>query len=296
MNTRLQGIITPLLTPFNDDLSIAEDLYLDHAAFCLGEGVHYLSPFGTTSEATSHTVAERKHALELLIRSGTAKPEQLMPGTGLCAYQDTLELCRHAVELGCAAVMVLPPFFFSDAQDEGLYRYFSQLIEAIGTDVFKMCLYHIPQNTTVGISPALAARLNQAFPEVVVAYKDSSGKWENTRAVIEAAPGISVFPGSEAFMGDAIKLGGGGCISASCNSNPEAIRALYDLMHAGDWDGVETAMTPIKAHRQAVQDGGLITALKALKAHQTGDARWLNLRPPLQDADSSLGPILAATL
>ncbi|MEM8776121.1 MAG: dihydrodipicolinate synthase family protein [Pseudomonadota bacterium] len=296
MADRFQGIVTPLLTPFNDDLSIADDLYVKHAADCLTGGVHYLSPFGTTSEATSHTIAERKRVLELLVSSGTAKANQLMPGTGLCAFEDTLTLCRHAVDLGCAAVMVLPPFFFSDAKDEGLYRYFSQLIEAIGTDTFKLCLYHIPQNTTVGVTPALAARLNEAYPEVVVAYKDSSGNWENTKAVIESAPGISVFPGSESFMADAIKLGGGGCISASCNSNQAAIRAAYDLMRAGDWESAEAAMVPINAHRQAVQAGGLIPALKALKAQQTDEERWLNLRPPLQNADPALGAKLAATL
>lgn len=296
MSDRFQGVITPLLTPYNDDHSIAYDLYLEHAATCLEGGAHYLSPFGTTSEALSNTATERMAALERLVSTGTARADQLMPGTGLCALEETLSLCRHAVDLGCAAVMVLPPFFFTNASDEGLYRYFSQLIEALGTDAFKMCLYHIPQNTGVGISPSLAARLNEAYPEVVVAYKDSSGKWENTRAVIEAAPGISVFPGSESFMAKAVKLGGGGCISASCNSNIKAIRALYDLVRAGDWDGAEAALGPVNVHRKAIQDGGLIPALKALKAHQTGDARWLTLRPPLENADPALGPELAATL
>ena len=93
-----------------------------------------------------------------------------------------------------------------------------------------------------------------------------------------------------------MKLGGGGCISASCNSNVAAIRAMYDLASAGDWDTAEAALVPINVHRQAIQNGGLTPALKALKAHQTGDARWLNLRPPLENADPALGPVIAATL
>ncbi|KZY29907.1 dihydrodipicolinate synthase family protein [Roseovarius sp. HI0049] len=296
MAERFRGVITPILTPYNDDYSIAEDLYLEHAGGCLSGGAHYISPFGTTSEALSQSMRERMAMMELLASSGTARPEQMMPGTGLCNMEETVTLCRHAVELGCAAVMTLPPFFFVNAGDEGLYRYFSGLIERVGSDRLKVCLYHIPQMAGIGISPALAARLNAAFPEVVVAYKDSSGNWENTKAVIEAAPGISVFPGSESLMLEAVKLGGGGCISASCNSNVAAIRAVYDLASAGKWDEAEAALGPVNLHRKAVQEGGLIPVLKALKAYQSGDARWLNLRPPLENADPALGERLAETL
>lgn len=296
MSDRFQGVITPLLTPYNDDFSVADDLYLEHAAACLSGGAHYLSPFGTTSEATSHSVAERMALLELLVSSGTARADQLMPGTGLCNLGETVTLSRHATDLGCAAVMTLPPFFFVKAPDEGMYRYFSALIEQVGNPALKICLYNIPQNTGIGISPPLAARLNAAFPTVVVAYKDSSGDWDNTQAVIAQAPGISVFPGSESVMLRAMALGGGGCISASCNTNVAGIRAMYDLIRAGDTKAAQAMAPQIDAHRNAVQAGGLIPGLKALKAQQTGDARWLNLRPPLLPADPALAPSLADTV
>lgn len=92
MKARLTGVVTPLLTPYEDDLSIAEGLYLDHAAFCLESGAHYLSPFGTTGEASSNTMSERMGVLEQLVASGTVPPEQLMPGTGLCNLGDTVTL------------------------------------------------------------------------------------------------------------------------------------------------------------------------------------------------------------
>ena len=296
MTDRLTGIVTPLLTPFNDDFSVADDLYIAHAAACLSDGSHYLSPFGTTSEALSHSVAERMRLVELLIDSGTARPDQLMPGTGLCNLEETAALCRHAVDLGCRAVMTLPPFFFVNASDEGLYRYFSALIETVGSDALTICLYHIPQFAGIGFTPALAARLNEAFPEIVTALKDSSGDWSNTRAVIEAAAGVSVFPGSEGAMLDAMALGGGGCISASCNSNAAGIRQLYDLARAGDTAGADLLKPQIEAHREAVFSGGLTSALKALKAQQTGDERWLNLRPPLLPATPNLAVPLADTV
>lgn len=296
MTARLTGVITPLLTPFDDDMSVADDLYTAHAAECLTEGAHYLSPFGTTSEALSLSMAERMRLLELLVDSGAARGDQLMPGTGLCNLEETATLCRHATDLGCAAVMTLPPFFYVGATEEGLYRYFATLIDAIARDALRICLYHIPQNAGIGFTPALAARLSAAFPRTIIALKDSAGQWNNTRAMIEAAPDLSVFPGSESAMVDAMALGGGGCISASCNSNAAGIRRLYDLIRSGDAEGVAALRPAIDAHRAAVQAGGLIPALKALKAQQTGDARWLNLRAPLVNADPALAAPLATTL
>ncbi|WP_111734533.1 dihydrodipicolinate synthase family protein [Roseovarius amoyensis] len=293
---RFRGVIVPILTPFNDDLSVAPELWEAHAAGCLADGAHYLSPFGTTGEALSLSARERMEALERLTASGAIPPERLMPGSGLCSLEETTTLCRHAVDLGCAAVMVLPPFFYVTASDEGLYAYFSRLIESVASDALRMCLYHIPQTAGIGISPALAARLNAAFPETVVAYKDSSGNWDNTKAVIDAAPGISVFPGSEVFLVDALRAGGGGCISATCNSNVGAIRAVYDLAEKGDFAGAEAALPAVIAHRRAAERAGLIPALKSFKAHVTGERRWLNLRPPLLNADATTGAGLAETV
>lgn len=296
MAQRLTGVITPLLTPYNDDGTIAYDLYSAHAALCLKDGAHYLSPFGTTSEAPSHSSRERRQALEGLVTTGSAQADQLMPGTGLCALEETRDLCRHASELGCRAVMVLPPFFLNPVSYEGLYRYFSTLIDGLGAHCPAICLYHIPQNSGVAISPALSARLNAAFPDVVVAYKDSAGDWANTRAVIEAAPGIAVFPGSETVMPDAMALGGAGCISASCNSNVAAIRRLYEAIVAQRRDEASALLGPISEHRAALREAGLIPGLKSFKAHVTGDERWLNLRAPLMNAEARLGPRLAASV
>lgn len=109
MKASLTGVVTPLFTPYENDLSIAESLYLDHAAFCLEGGAHYLAPFGTTGEATSNTMNERMVVLERLVTSGTARSGRLMPGIGLCNLEDTVTLTRHTSELGCAAVITVAP-------------------------------------------------------------------------------------------------------------------------------------------------------------------------------------------
>ncbi|MEM9737319.1 MAG: dihydrodipicolinate synthase family protein, partial [Pseudomonadota bacterium] len=183
----IKGVITPILTPFNADGSLADDLWVAHANWVLGQGAHFLSPFGTTGESASVSLAERKRALEVLVSAGVPA-ERLIPGTGLCALAETVELSCHARDLGIAGVMTLPPFFYTGASEDGLVRYFEGLVAETGA--LPIVLYHIPSHAGVGVSPSLAARLNEAMPEVIVGYKDSGGQWENTQAVIDAAPGL----------------------------------------------------------------------------------------------------------
>ncbi|MBS3651483.1 dihydrodipicolinate synthase family protein [Pseudaminobacter sp. 19-2017] len=291
--TRPQGIVAPILTPFEDDGRIARDLWVSHARWVLDQGAHYLSPFGTTGEALSVSLSERRQALEWLVEAGIAS-ERLMPGTGLTALPETVELSAHAVELGCAAVMVLPSFFYTAVGDAGQARYYSELIERVADPALKVILYNIPQNSGVPVSPALTARLSEAFPGTVVAYKDSAGSWDNTAAVIAAAPKVAVFPSSEAQLSLGLANGAAGCISASVNLNAAAIRALYDAIRAGqDTSELEPG---VKTFRKAVQDAGLIPSMKAALAVRSGDRRWLNLRAPHENAAEDAGRALLEAL
>lgn len=287
------GVIAPILTPFERDGRIALDLYVEHARWVLDQGAHYLSPFGTTGEALSVPVAERMAALEALVEAGIPA-DRLMPGTGLCALGDTVALSRHAARLGCAGAMVLPAFFYPDATEDGHVRYFSDLIERVAAPELMLCLYHIPSHAGVGVSPSLAARLSGAFPETVLAYKDSSGDWANTAAVIAAAPGLAVFPGSESFLTRGLAAGGAGCISATCNLNVRSIRAVYDAQREGR--DAAAGDREIRRFREVVQRAGLIGAMKALLAVVRDDDRWLNLLPPLADAERPAGEALLAAL
>jgi 4-hydroxy-tetrahydrodipicolinate synthase len=286
---RLEGVIAPILTPFDKDGSILRSLWVDHARWVLQEGAHYLSPFGTTGEALSLSIAERKAGLEWLVEAGIPA-RSLIPGTGLSALPETVELTAHALDLGCPGVMILPPFFFTAATEDGLVRYFSSLMHKIHGRSPRICLYHIPQNTGVPVSAALAARLARLFPENFVAYKDSGGVWEHSESVIEAAPDISVFPASESLLQRGLDAGAAGCISATVNVNARAIRSLYDALK---WRSAnDEAVAAVKAFRKIVQDAGLITAMKAMLAAASGEPRWLAARAPHLDADLGQGRAL----
>ena len=140
----------------------------------LENGCSGLAPFGTTGEVLSVNSAERMAALEGLIDAGI-DPKVIIPGTGLCNLPETIAISRHAVELGCAGVMMLPPFYFMESEDDGYFEYFERLMKGIDNNELKTYLYHIPQVSGVGLSIELVKRLREAYPQTIVGIKDSSG-------------------------------------------------------------------------------------------------------------------------
>mgnify|MGYP001817659320 CR=1 FL=1 len=296
MNTSFQvprGVIAPLLTPFNEDYSVATDLYVAHARHLLDTGCVALAPFGTTGEALSVGIDERLAAIRALVDGGI-DPGRMIPGTGLSNVADTARLSRGCLEMGCAAVMTLPPFYYKGVSEDGLYAYFEQLVAAIGAKA-RIFLYHIPPIAIVGIPPRLAARLHHDFPEQIIGIKDSSGDWENTRALLEI-DGLIVYPGSELPLLDALELGSLGCISATANINCTAIGKVIDLFNQGEKDAAHALHATVVQFRKVVQEYAPIPAQKWLLAESTGDSRWAHVRPPLAAMSDEKGRALAAAL
>jgi len=290
---RTLGVVAPILTPFNDDSSVATDLYVAHAKWLFDQGCVGIAPFGTTGEALSVGIDERIAAIQALIDGGI-DPALMIPGTGLSNVADTARLSRACLDMGCAAVMTLPPFYFKAVSEDGLYSYFENLIDAVGSDA-RIFLYHIPPIAVVGIPPSLAERLHAKFPEQIVGIKDSSGDWENTRALLEIE-GLIVYPGSELPLLDALQLGAPGCITATANINAAAVTNVIDHYSRGDIDAARDLHEPVKTFRLKIQDFAPIPAQKRLLAISTGDARWANVRPPLTAMSEEFGCELATAL
>jgi 4-hydroxy-tetrahydrodipicolinate synthase len=289
----LRGVLVPLLTPFNDDMTVATDLYVAHARQLLEQGCAGLVPFGTTGEALSVGIDERIAAIQALI-DASIDPALMIPGTGLSNIADTARLSRACLEMGCAGVMTLPPFYYKGVGEEGLYRHFVQLIAAIGEDA-RIFLYHIPPIAIVGIPVTLAARLHAEFPRQVIGIKDSSGEWDNTRALLDI-DGLIVYPGSELPLVEALELGAPGCISATANLNGRAIAKVIEAWFDGNAGMARELHQDVKRFRLAMQDYAPIPAQKRLLALATGDARWANVRPPLVEMAEAQGRELLDTL
>ncbi len=282
---RIEGVLSPVITPFGSDYAPDAQRFVRHCRWLLSHGCAGLAVFGTNSEANSLSVAEKRKLLEALVAGGVS-PASLMPGTGHCALTDSIEMTRAAVELGCAGVLMLPPFYYKNVSDEGLYRNFAEVIERVGDERLQLYLYHIPPVSQVPISLALIERLLKKYPASVAGAKDSSGNWDNTKAMLEAfgKNGFDVFPGSEEFLLAGLRHGGKGCITATGNVNPGAIDKLYKNWRSAEADAMQAAIT---ATRRILQKHPMIPALKATVAHFGNDPQWKTCRPPLVELSAA---------
>lgn len=273
----LTGLWPPVSTPFAADGSIDEKRLVAHSKRLLADGADGLAILGTTSEANSQSVEERLRQMELHVAAGIPA-ERLLPGTGACAIDDVVTLSRRAGELGCSGVLMLPPFYYKNVTGDGIFAFFARVIEKLGAKAPRILLYHIPQQAVVGFPLDLVRRLREAFPEVVVGLKDSSGNWENTKAIIDAFPGFAVFPGSESNALRALKAGAAGFITASGNANAFGISRLIAMKDAPEAPRMEEE---VNAVRLAMDKRGIFPTTKAVLAARYGDDAWLNMRPPL---------------
>jgi len=254
---------------------------------------------------------ERMTLLDALVAVGI-DPSRMMLGTGCCSITETVELTAHAVEHGCAGVLMLPPFYYKTVSQEGLYRYFSEVVQRVGDARLKIYLYHIPPVAIVGITPKLVERLLKAYPATIAGMKDSSGDWTNTKTFLDAfavrggraVSGFDVFIGSESFLLANMRNGGVGTISATANVNPGAIHEFYAACtEQSKLENRESELEDLQARLNVVREifsnrkfPSMIASLKQAIAIYGNDPAWARLRPPLVELTPEQAEALSAEL
>lgn len=276
--TTLKGVFCPTITPFDEQLNPDKKRFIQQCHRVLEEGCHGLAVFGTTGEANSLSVEERMMLLDALVESGI-DGSVIMPGTGCTALTDSVRLSRHAVQLGCSGVLMLPPFYYKNIRTDGLFRAFAEVIERVSEETLKVYLYHIPSVSGVPLDLSLVERLADTYPNCVVGLKDSSGEWPYTEALLRSRPAFAAFSGSEEFLRNNLVAGGSGTITAMANVNASAIRAAYDGFNKDNGEELQLAITRC---RKIIQAQPMIPALKSIIATITGDDQWRRVRPPLE--------------
>jgi 4-hydroxy-tetrahydrodipicolinate synthase len=293
-SARIRGVLAPVLTPFRDDLSPDSERFVAHCRWLLSQGCG-LAVFGTTSEANSLAAEERSMLLDTLVSTGV-DPSRVIAGTGCCSLTETVQLTSHAVRHGCAGVLMLPPFYYKGVSEEGLYRYFSEVVQRVGDPRLRIYLYHIPPVAMVGITVKLVERLLQSYPNAIAGMKDSSGDWNNTRIFLDAFAnsGFDVFAGSESFLLANMRNGGVGTISATANVNPAAIHRLYAEWKNADADDQQAKLNVVRD--TFAKKYPMISALKQAIALSANDPAWAKVRPPLVELSPEQTKTLAAEL
>ena len=270
----IQGLWCATLTPVGNDGRIDPARFADHVRWLFTQGVQGIAPFGTTGEGQSFSLDERRAGVDALLAGGIAG-SRIVAGTGCASLAETIALSKHAVQAGCRACLVLPPFFWKDPSDDGLFAWYAQLIEGVADPRLRVMLYHLPQVSSVPLSVDLVARLAAAFPGVVAGIKDSEGNWDNTAALLERVPQITVVIGHEPHLPKLMRAGGAGTICGVANVFPKLVQALLGAAPSASDETRILKFIDI-AFRQP-----FLAGFKSMVADRTGDAQWRNVRAPL---------------
>jgi 4-hydroxy-tetrahydrodipicolinate synthase len=270
---RLSGVIAAIATAVdeNGEPDCARSTAL--AKFLLDHGCDALNVLGTTGEATSFSTEQRRKLMSAYREAGLPM-QRLMVGTGAAAVRDAVELTRHAAELGFAAALLLPPFYYKGVADDGLVAYVEAIVAATKHRPIPVYLYHFPALSGVPWHVGLVARIVASFGNRIAGLKDSSGDLGFARAAAAVAPGFAVFPSNEAALLEARNGPFAGCISATVNLNADLCARAY---RGGDAFALEAAANI----RKLFEGKPLIAGVKALLAHIHGDPAWARVMPPL---------------
>jgi len=286
----LAGVFAASLTPMTAEGEPDIDRLIEHGRWLLANGCDGVALLGTTGEANSLSVDQR---LGIIEAAAALPANKIMIGTGCCALADTVRLSRAALAGGCPHLLMLPPFYYKNLSDDGVFRAYAETIERLGDSALRVYLYHFPQMSAVPISLAVIERLITAYPGTIAGVKDSSGDWSNTEALLRTFPTLATFAGTERFLLDNLRAGGPGCISATTNVSAPMAQAVYAARDTADADALQEKLTAV---RLAIQAYPAIPALKYLTYRRTGLKDWLNMLPPMVDLDEARRTSLVAEL
>lgn len=285
----LAGVFAAAVTPLKGDFSPDLDAVPSLMRFLGERGCHGILLLGTTGEGPSFSPEERLGILHSAIqereyyRVGHDEPVKFLAGTGTPSLTETIQLTRSAFDQGCDGVVVLPPYYFRKATDEGLFRYFSELIrKAVPTDKYVLG-YHIPGTAAIGFSPDLLARLKDAFPDQFAGIKDSSHDADVARLLGKRfGSDLLVLSGTDSYLQLALENLAGGCITAPANLISPDLRLVWDSFQQGG--NVSALQARVSEIRQILERyPPFPPIIKALLEKQHGFPHW-PVRPPLDEA------------
>ena len=297
MTKAKRGIYAAAVSPFNADGSLNTDLLIGYCEHLLTDGgCDGVAPTGTTGEGTSVPMRDRLALPAAFAEAGVAT-DAVIFGTGAPSAEDCVALTKAAVDAGYVNVLVLPPYYYKNPSDDGLFNYYANLVEKIGSDALRIYMYHFPQMSSVPLSTDLVLRLRKEFGGVIAGLKDSSGDFEQSRAFIEATGGVSedfdVYPSSEAMLWDGLSIGSAGIISGSTNAFANGVQAAKAAPEGPERDA---AMEAVKAARSVAAKYPMMAAMKQIEAWRSGNDTWTRMAPPLAPLSADVAAALRADL
>jgi len=280
MSKARKGVYAAAITPIGSDGTPDLNGLVAYCRSLISAGCDGVAPLGTTGEAAALPFTFRVRVPEALALAGVAA-DRVILGAGSPSVGDAIAIGQAALSAGFTNLLVLPPYYTKEPSEDGLYDYYSRIIDTLGDDRLRLYLYHIPQVTAVAIPLTLVHRLRDSYGRIVAGIKDSSGSFESAKSYV-GPEDFDVYPSSEAVLSDALAAGCAGVISGSTNISAQLAHQV--LQASGPQR--QALQDRLTEFRQTIQAFPLIPAVKQIHAWRTGDEGWLRMLPPLRGLSS----------
>jgi 4-hydroxy-tetrahydrodipicolinate synthase len=272
------GLNCALSTPFGTSGEIDLLRMTEHAKWVIANGCHGLTVFGTTGEGASIGIPARYQVLAAMACAGLDMRRQVIAGVSAASVSDCVAQAQAGYDMDCRGLLFAPPFYFSEARDEGLFRFFASAFEKLGGNLRDVILYHIPGMTRNGISIELTQKLMKEFPGVIIGVKDSNGQWPATERRLKELSELQILVGDERQLANAVRHGGSGTICGLANIAPDLLRPLAN-------QGKDDARVGHMV--EAILSYSFMSAVKAMIGERLGDKQWSVMSPPLVSLSST---------
>ncbi|MEN8173114.1 MAG: dihydrodipicolinate synthase family protein [Chloroflexota bacterium] len=284
----LGGVYAAALTPLQENFSPDLEAIPEYLAFLAGRGCHGALLLGTTGEGPSFATHERISIFRAALKVREQFPDfRLLAGTGTPSLEESAALTQGAFDLGFDGVVTLPPYYFRDASEEGLLRWFSEIIQRSVPEDGAFLGYHFPNASGVALSTQLLSRLKDRFPRQFAGLKDSSGDPEHAQRLGHLfGADLLILTGNDRLFSMALDSGASGCITAMANLRSPDLRAVWDAYKNGE--DKTSAQERLDRARLVLDDyAPFASSLKALLPSTHDFPRW-PLRPPLMPLSDDL--------
>jgi 4-hydroxy-tetrahydrodipicolinate synthase len=288
LDHKLAGVYAAALTPMRADYSPDIEAVPGLLEFLEIRGCHGALLLGTTGEGPSFSFDERIAILRAGVEYKQIHPQfRLLAGTGTPSLTETIALTQAAFSLGCDGVVVLPPYYYRKVNEEGLFAWFSDVLNKSVPPEGFLLGYHIPPVTGIHFSLDLLARLKETFPIRFAGIKDSSGDANFAKELGERfGKELLVLTGNDRLLKLALDSCAGGCITALAN--------LYSPMLRRIWDETQSSISPDQTQHQIDLLRTVLDSyspyppiLKAILSNQQNFPLWA-VRPPLLPVTSEV--------
>ncbi|AKP75866.1 4-hydroxy-tetrahydrodipicolinate synthase [Priestia megaterium Q3] len=259
----LYGVTTAMVTPFTKTGEVDLEKVVNLTEFLISKGVHCLYPLGTTGEMLRLSVKERKQVAETVVKQA-ANRVTVFIHVGAMNEEDTIELAKHAYEIGADGIGVVTPMFFG-ANDNELETYFIKVANSVPND-FPVYLYNIPQCSSNDLTAEVAQKVADSCKNVI-GIKYSYPDYLRVNDYLNINDGnFSVLPGTDRLFLAALAMGCEGVVSGVSGVYPEPFVETYNAFKTNDLEKARKMQKVAIQYCEALLNGSNMSYFKeALK-------------------------------